>query len=370
MQHLAAFTNKMKSEGLFWAIAMSVYLSLIYPTSVQFVYGPESAFGTYFLTLPRNENSRFDAAYIDRGRFSETELSISGDNLWKLAPFWADAGSYLLQTQSIQQGIPPFKYRVFPTLLIAPLSNWSGWSNARVFVLINLILTIATVTLFTIYLRNLRFNKFLSILGGVLFLTMFPNTNTIAFPMLEPASFFWMMLIFLSVLHRNVPLFLFSSVFGVATKEILVIASMLWLVNWIANDRSIHLPNLFLNGLIASAPLITFMVIRVLLGGSILEVNYGYDVLKGQLPTKYASRLLTLEGLRGLFIGVFLSFSFLWLGLLNIKKNPFLFRNAFLIPVVILATFVLSGGIARVLGILFPVVIPSFLMFFDRFQNT
>jgi hypothetical protein len=63
---------------------------------------------------------------------------------------------------------------------------------------------------------------------------------------------------------------------------------------------------------------------------------------------------------------VFLSFSFLWLGLFNIRKHRFLLRSSILVPLVILTAILLSGSIARVLGVLFPVVIPAFLLFFDR----
>lgn len=347
----------------FWIIAVSVYLSLIYSTGLHFVYG-EHAFGTYFLTIPRRENSKLDAGYSDRGQLAQVNLEVSGSNLWKLTAAWQDAGTYLLQSKSISLSIAPFKYRLFPTLLIGLISDLVGRSISQVFTVINVILTLITAILFTIYLQRLQFNRTLTILGGILYVTMLANTATMAFPMLEPASFLMITLIFLSVLTRNIPLFLLSSIVGVVTKEILLISSLLWIVNYLTMVKSFRLADLVSNGLIASIPILVFMSVRILLGGSPLEVNFGYDLLRGQMPN-YWTRILSISALFRFFVGTFLSFSFLWLGLLNIRKEPFLYRNSFVIPLVILATFLLSGGVARVIGILFPIIIPLFLLFFD-----
>jgi hypothetical protein len=119
------------------------------------------------------------------------------------------------------------------------------------------------------------------------------------------------------------------------------------------------------NVIISVIPIIIFMSIRVILGGSALEVNYGYDILQGEFPP-YWIRLTDISSLSNMLIRTFLSFSFLWIGIINVKRNAFLKKHVIIIPVVILAAYLLSGRITRVLGILYPIVIPLFLLFFDR----
>jgi hypothetical protein len=65
-------------------------------------------------------------------------------------------------------------------------------------------------------------------------------------------------------------------------------------------------------------------------------------------------------------VKLFLAFSFVWLGILNCRNNSFLARYALMIPLVILATVILSSRITRIVGIVYPIVIPAFLMFLER----
>jgi len=58
-------------------------------------------------------------------------------------------------------------------------------------------------------------------------------------------------------------------------------------------------------------------------------------------------------------VKLFLAFSFVWLGILNCRNNSFLARYALMIPLVILATVILSSRITRIVGIVYPIVIPA-----------
>jgi hypothetical protein len=191
---------------------------------------------------------------------------------------------------------------------------------------------------------------------------MVSNTRTIPFPVLEPLSMFWCILIFITVISGNIPLFIVSSSLGVATKEILLFSYILWFFETFQiRDKREFVKNV----IISVIPIIIFMSIRVILGGSALEVNYGYDILQGEFPP-YWIRLTDISSLSNMLIRTFLSFSFLWIGIINVKRNAFLKKHVIIIPVVILAAYLLSGRITRVLGILYPIVIPLFLLFFDR----
>lgn len=174
-------------------------------------------------------------------------------------------------------------------------------------------------------------------------------------------------LIFIAVIRRNPYLFLLSAIAGVMTKEILVIASLMWFIETLQfSNKTKLLKNIF----ISTIPILAFISIRIALGGSLLEVEYGHNILEGEFPALWI-RLTNIEGLFYIARMVFLSFSFLWLGLVNVGKNNFFKRQIIVIPIVILATVLLSWRITRPLGILFPIVIPMFLMFFEGFtKNT
>jgi hypothetical protein len=239
----------------------------------------------------------------------------------------------------------------------------TGLDIIPAFVVMNVIVTLLAAVLFTFYLiKYFGFSKELSFIGGILVVTMVAITRTLPFPMLEPASIFFAILIFIAVISRNIPLFLVASLLGVASKEILLIASILWCVE---NVQFHDKKKLMRDLLISSLPIGVFVLIRVALGGSMVEVNYGFNLLKGEFPL-YGKKLLSMRSFVALIGKIFLSFSFLWLGLFNLRKHEQLQRHAVVIPVVILAAIFFSHRITRVLGILFPVVIPMFLLFFHN----
>ncbi len=297
----------------------------------------------------------------------EQEIDLLSENFWKTSSVYSDAAYYILQTESFDLSIAPYKYRFLPILIVRLVQTITGLSTVKAFILMNISLTLLTALIFTIYLiRYFDFTKQIAMLGGILFITMFPSTSTIAFPSMEPVSLFFSMLIFYAVINKNVFLFLLFAISGVATKEVLAISSLLWFVmTFQLKDKKA----LLLNTLISSIPVITFMLIRSIMGGNPLEVNYGYNLLKGEFPQNYGARLFNFSGLFSITIKTFLSFSFLWLGLLNIRKNKTLMKFSIIIPFVILAAILLSSRITRVLGIIFPVVIPLFLLFFNNLKS-
>jgi hypothetical protein len=202
-------------------------------------------------------------------------------------------------------------------------------------------------------------------LGGVLFVTMAANTETIPSPMLEPASFLFCILIFRALYRSDWRMFVVACSFGVATKEILVVTSLLWVVNRFAvGDRSTR--GWLLVIWPALLPVIVFVTIRLALGGGALDVNYGFNLLRGELPLQYMARFLSPWNAAVVIVKLFLAFSFVWLGILNCRNNSFLARYALMIPLVILATVILSSRITRIVGIVYPIVIPAFLMFLER----
>jgi hypothetical protein len=359
-------------QPVYWVLCALIYIGLLYSTSLQNGFGPEKGVTLNYFTTPKTHppncnETQFEKFFPDQGILNGTPSQSIGDNFWKLSGFFGDAGFYVMQADSLAVSIPPFKYRFLPTMLVGWTSTVSGWSIPNTFTIFNTICTALTALLFTLFLRRyFNFSQLLALVGGILFITMAPSTRTIPFPSLEPASFLVVMLLYIAAISRNVPLFIVSSLAGVATKEVFVVAGVIWL----ASEASLKKRNLVVTLMVILIPVAGFALIRYIIGGSPMEVNFGYNLMKGEFPKDYATRLFHPSTLFELAVTVFLSFSFLWIGLLNLKKNKFLLRSAIFIPVVILAACVLSGQIIRVLGVLFPVVVTSFLMFFHRDDHT
>ena len=123
------------------------------------------------------------------------------------------------------------------------------------------------------------------------------------------------------------------------------------------NIKSILVPTgiLFLIGLF-------FVSARFLLGGS-LDVNYGYNLLAGEIP-HYYQKLFNVGRLINWIFLVFISFNFMWYGLLAIWKDKFLFKSTAFVPVLIVVQLFLASRVERIIFIAFPIVIPAFLILF------
>jgi hypothetical protein len=216
---------------------------------------------------------------------------------------------------------------------------------------------------FTAYLMIFHhFSKHLSLIGGMLAVSSLTITRTILFPMMEPFSMAVALLVFWSVRSRKPVFFIFASILAVTVKEVFIFTAALWFLNAPLSKKIFSKENI-VNLLISAVPVLAFMIIRVSMGGSPLEVNYGFNILAGEFPV-YGKALLISNNRRIVMLNIFLSFSFFWLGAINIDKDNFLKRSYWIcVLLVVAATVLLSAHIARVLGILYPVVIPAFLLF-------
>ena len=361
---------KRYSYSLNWLTLSLMYLTLLYSTSLHYVIGVEATIAPhFFLSKPWGE---LEKEFKDMGALANSgvEMNFSGENFWKISNAWGDAANYIVQTDSLERSQSPYKYRFLPTWIAGWIAKAFSVSVPKAFLILNVASAILASLLFTLFLRDdLRFGKNLSVLGGVLFITMIANTRTLNFPMLEPLSLLFTTLVFMAVSRKNVLLFLVSASLGIVTKEVLLFSSILWLLHHF-RIRDSNVSEMFQAVVIALVPVFMFSVVRVALGGAMFEVNYGYDILKGEFP-RYFTRLLKPAGLLHVMEAAFLSFSFLWLGFFNIRKLEFLKKSAPVVLPVVAAAILLSGQIARVIGVLFPIVIPGFLLFFsDRNEGS
>lgn len=360
-------SNRIKlimNQNKYWILVSITYLTLIYSASLHYAYGKERTIDLAYFVW---EEEVLEEYYSDLGSLKEQQIDYNWRNIWKLSSFCWDCGYYLIQSNDISNSIPPYKYRILPPLIVKTISSILQISAEMSFVLMNIIVIFLAAIFFNIYLlKDFRFSKMVSFIGGILFITSVSVTRTLPFPMLDPISMFFTILIFISVIRRNPYLFIFSSLAGVLSKEILVISALMWFLETVQlSDKT----KLFKNVMISMIPIIGFVSIRIALGGSAFEVEYGHNILKGEFPGLW-KRLIDPWGLFYIARMVFLSFSFLWFGIVNVGKNSFFKRQIILIPIIILATALFSWRITRPLGILFPIVIPMFLMFFEGYTKT
>lgn len=341
-------------------ISAMVYVSLTVSTALQFTWGPEATLRLAgFYAAPQSSRPPdFQAAYPDFGSLAtngQARDALKHGEHWKFSTFWADAAYYVLQTKEPDSSIAPYKYRWLPTAVVRAVTSTITLSVEHAFVLVNIAASLLTALLFERYLRSQYGFAFqTALLGGILFITSAANVGTLAFPMLEPLSALCSCLIFMTAASRRIWAFIAASIAGVATKEILVFSALLWLVH----RKSIE-PRLQCFA-VAAVPVLAFGLTRVYHGASPLEVNYGFDLLNGEFPS-YVERAFQARSMLILLLQVFLAFSFLWAGVFVAHKHPQLKRELIVVPTVILAALLFSGRISRVLGVLFPVVIPAFL---------
>jgi hypothetical protein len=350
----------------FWWLAILIFLSLLYSTSWHYVHGPNRS--TNNLYWHRTDDIIREIA-PDSGICSDRDISIDGDEGWKLSNTSGDAAAYMYQAETGGYLEPPYnspyRYRMLTSWLARGIHWLTGLSYPYSFALLNSLASLLTALIFVAYLiRFHKLSRLLALIGGILYITSASVTRSAALPMVESLSHLWMILIFWTVQTKSWYLFLVYSVAGVFTKEVLAIGSLFYPAVNLKKSEGVKEKLVTLS--VSIVPILAFIAVRLLAGGRIDEVNYGYNILQNEIPQMFR-RLLYWEGLFETLLGIFLTFGFLWLGLLNLGKSRFL-RIAFLtvcVPIT-LATILLSPHIIRPLGVVFPVVIPLFLLFFSK----
>lgn len=357
-------------DSSFWLVSFLIFISMIYSTSLHLLpfAGSESTLSRTFRI--RDEDNRLSKSLSgDTTYFNPVEpIPITFRNFWLISSAFGDSNSYLHLIEDFSTGYAPYKYRFVPifavrllTLLIHKLGVF--FTIQDTFILMNVLATLFVGMGFTLYLIKFHhFSKPISLIGGMLAISSLTVTRTILFPMMEPFSMAVVLLLFWSVRSRKPVLFALASILAVTVKEVFIFSAALWFVNAPLSKKIFSKENLF-NLLIAAVPVLAFMIVRVSMGGSPLEVNYSFNILAGEFPT-YGKRLFEPSTRRRVMLDVFLAFGFLWLGALNIYKEELLQRTYWIsVVLVVFASILLSYHVARVLGILFPLVIPAYLLF-------
>lgn len=358
-------------EGSYWLVVTLVLLTLIYSTSLSFFFAPEQTISTHFFNSERSHSLK--EHYPELGEYSTfPSFDQNPGEVWKFSNFWGDIGYYLVQSKNVTKSIAPYKYRVLPTFIAFNIHRLTKLKLPFSYLLMNILLVYLIGIIFTYFCkRSFQFTNLLSLFGGVLAITTVGLTRTLPFPMLEPATYFFFLLTIVALKTKNDYLYVFSAICGVLSKEVLVVVGILYLLNNYLTATKKNITSFLIKVVpLSLLPFLAFAGVRLGLGGAALEVNYGFNILKGEFPT-YGKRLLSIMGVLQLTIRVFLSFSLLWFGLLNATKDKFIYKNIlFAIPLIVLPTILLSGRIARVIGVLFPLIIIPFLFFLsEKYSN-
>lgn len=283
-------------------------------------------------------------------------------NTWDYAPqntaltrweLWVccDSPSWLQQTHETGSVIPPFRYRVaIPALVrLIPLPAIFAWQ------LWNIAMITALGTGMTAYLmRYYQFNHLTALLGGFMAVATVPVTRTALVPGIDISTMVVILMLLAGVQEKRVVFYVLIAVIAVLTKEMFIIAALLWLVY--APKRQ---------WLWALVPLCTFVAIRLFYGASPVEVNYGYDLLNtaqaAEIGTRYAR-------FNAVAIGTFLlsmlfSLNYLWLGVpLALSSDRRTVRTLLIVVLMVTgALFFLSSQIQRNTGLIAIVLIPPLL---------
>lgn len=317
----------MTTPKTFWAVVALLYMVVIYSIGLSWRYGAE---------MTQRVNN-------------DTWLSQSGTI--------GDNTAYL----SFGGGAP-YVYRVAPIALAKAL-NIMGFSGLMSYVTLNTITAWAFGMLMTAYsIAYYRATPIESIFVGLLSLTVVSIPSTILLPMVDIPTMLATVLLVWSIRRGNALNFAIVAVLAVATKEVLLAGGFLWFA-W-HNDKPLKMR------LVGIVPILAFMGIRVALGGNALEVNYGFDLAKGEIPSTYIERLLSVGGFATLISRSVLGLGALWLGLISAKKDRFTLvaTLSFVLPTV-LATWLLSSRIARPLGIEVVILAPAFMLYMRRFYG-
>jgi len=287
----------------------------------------------------------------------EETIPQHGREGWEISSCSGDAWFYLQQAAG-GPSIAPYKYRVLWPWAVGAVSRathipipatWA-WLNAACAVL-------AAFALCYMLEMEFGYRRESALLGGVLLLASYPMAHAMPYPLVDVPAVLFSILIFRAVLSRNLLAFLLFSGLGIATKEILVVAALMWFCT--------ALPRLRPSDMLACLwPPAVFVGIRLALGGAALEVNYGLNPLAGEWPS-YGTRLFTFWGAVHISAAMAAAFGPLWLGVFGIFKNRELRRQLPTVCAVITATILLSSRIGRPLGILAPFIIPGALAMID-----
>jgi hypothetical protein len=308
-----------------WFFVLLTFCSLSYSLSYNLIYSVGDDLAPLMWRYGTIEATTWDYQW-----------QANGQTLWMQWPC-CDTPHWFQQTARPGSAIAPFRYRVaIPSLVrLIPLPAvyaWQVW---------NVIMITALGTGMTAYLMHYEnVSRTAALLGGYMVVGTVAVTRTALVPGIDISVMVIMLALMASVREGHALIFGLLSIVAVLSKEIFILAALLWLMAYPRRWRW------------ALIPLTTFVLIRLFYGASPLEVNYGYDVMT-QLHTILLRYARFTPVALGLFLfNLILGLNILWGGLTGQRQQ------AVVIIGLLLALFFLSSHLQRNLGIAAVVLIP------------
>lgn len=318
------------------------------------------------------------------------------NDLWKSSGTWGDSGYYLLHTgfyagliERPDDEIPNqnkthtvYKYRWFLPFVVGNTykfvnfldkdkdlvdDEWTENSISMfvyIWICINFIsISLTSVILFYYLKKIFNFSPHLSFIGGLFFITSLIIMRTSNYPMSEPFSCLITILLFLSLFYKKYFYYILLSFVGIASRDIFLFSSILIFFNIDFKDKK----KVLYGTILSSLPAIFYLLQRFYMNEEIsFEITMGRDLIKDPFIIQGLVIFTNFDNFIYFIVRLFLTFGVLWFGFYYIRKNNFLFRStsALIFLIVINLLFVGNGsGIARHVGLMFPIVIPMFLFF-------
>jgi hypothetical protein len=316
-----------------WAFVIFVFLSLSYSLSFNLIYSIGD-----IAPLTTLEGT---ALYADGWQASET---------WR---HWrcCDNQHWIQQSESVGSAIAPFRYRVtIPAMvhlipLPAPFA-WQVWNITMI--------TLLGSGMVAYLMYFYQHGRGMALLGGFMVVTTVTITRTALVPSVDISAMVLMLALLACVQAQRMLAFIGVAIVAVLTKEVFILAAPLWWVHTRFGWK-------WTIGLI---PLAAFVLIRLILGGSALEINYGYDATNSaQLADALHYARLDPVSLGNFLITVFMSLGYLWIGFpLAVLSDRYTMRRVIVVTTLtVIAVFLLSSQVQRNMGIIAVVLIPPLL---------
>ncbi len=403
----------MRYSGLFsyreLIIILLTFMSILYATSFHYSNSsPNDTFepGQFFVETSAEDGgdpivskyfsdySLFYKKFFKNGKWTENfhpRIMTGWNDMWKSTAMSKDNAYYIIyagyyaglidkidySVENSNASMSVHKYRVLLPMIVGNILKvskiskkskyeWSEKNISRIvyiYIVLNFIFLLTTAFVFMFFLINVfSFNKILSFLGSILFITLPIVTKSAGFPQAEPISLLITIFIFISVYYKKIIFFIIFSSLGLLTKDLFVYTSVLWFFNYSFLEIK-NFKKIFFHFLVSIVPILIFIIIRIYYsdGTTLVETRGSYDIFKGELPPwkVTGNPYYYLEK-------YFLVFTFLWIGIINLNQNIFLKKSLItLLFLTFISLWIARGsGIERHVGMMFPIIIPLFLFFF------
>ena len=364
-----------------FSVSLSVLVALLLALAGPFLLrGVEP--GLSFSFYANEQPPQITDTYPDGGIISDRrdDLAPLHEEGWKVASFWRDSWQYVIGSSGdFAEVRSPFLYRFVPSGIAYGINQLFGGGSHTLLLawqIMNVLAIAVTAGIVTFLgLRLFHAPPTLAIAAPAVMVASIPVAHTTGFVSVDPLSMMWVALICLALYRHSHGLFIVAAVAGTLTKEVLAIAALPWLLATIRQLRDTRRVWPAVGGMITAAtPVATFLSVRAALGGSAVEVNFGFNPLAGEFPS-YWERFTSITGVITFGLAVFFAWTLLWVGIFGTRRPVWLRDWSWsLFLGLLISIALLSGRVTRTMAPMGPMlalgVMPLLQKLDRRHRNT